>query len=152
MDALLYSDRPSARACLPGGVTVARQYDALTVLSGEAGLETVPLNCPGVTELPGFRVHCQAAEAVINTPDTFTVVPRGEILLRSRRTGDCIRLAGGSRSLKKLFIDRKIPADQRKKIPVVCDDQGILGVYQIGTNLDRAAENLPAVTIRFEIL
>ena len=152
VDALLYSDRPSARASLPGGVTVARQYDALTVLSGEAGLETVPLNCPGVTELPGFRVHCQAAEAVINTPDTFTVVPRGEILLRSRRSGDCIRLAGGSRSLKKLFIDRKIPADQRKKIPVVCDDQGILGVYQIGTNLDRAAENLPAVTIRFEIL
>ena len=152
VEALLYSHKPSAKASLPGGVTVARQYDRLTVLSGEAGLETLPLNCPGVTRIPGFLVHCRVAEAIVNTPDTFTVVPRGNILIRSRQAGDSIRLSGGSKSLKKLFIDRKIPADRRDKLPVVCDDGGILGVYQIGTNLDRAADALPAVIIRFEIL
>ena len=53
------------------------------------------------------------------------------------------------KSLKKLFIDRKIPAAQRQQIPVVCDDTGVLGVYTIGSNWDRTAgENL--VTIRFE--
>ena len=76
--------------------------------------------------------------------------PEGEIRLRPRQTGDSIRLSGGSRSLKKLFIDRKIPAAHRRLIPVVCDEQGILGVYSIGVNLDRIAEGMPAVTIRFE--
>ena len=151
VEALLYSDKPSARASLPGGVTVARQYDALTVLTQGVQLERTLLNCPGVTQIPGLRITCQAADTLVNTPDTFTVVPQGEVFLRSRRSGDRIRLSGGSKSLKKLFIDRKIPADRRDKIPVVCDERGILGVYQIGTNLDRASENLPAVTIRFEI-
>ena len=59
-------------------------------------------------------------------------------------------LSGGTKSLKKLYIDRKIPAAQRLQIPVVADEKGILGVYTIGSNLDRAAEKLPAVTIRFE--
>jgi len=152
VEQLLFSEKPSARTNLPGGITVARQYDRLTVLGKEAGLETVTLTCPGVTEVSGFRISCQQADKIINTPDAFTVHPQGEILLRSRRAGDSIRLSGGSKSLKKLFIDRKIPADRRDKLPVVCDEQGILGVYHIGTNLDRAAGTLPAVTIRFEII
>ena len=93
---------------------------------------------------------CTPAEEVIQTPDAFTVQTKGEILLRSRQSGDSIRLQGGSKLLKKLFIDRKIPAFQRKNIPVVCDEQGILGVYSIGVNRERAAEKLPAVTIRFK--
>ena len=152
VEQLLFSEKPSARANLPGGITVARQYDRLTVLRKEEALETVTLTCPGITEISGFRVHCQFSNEFINTPDAFTVYPRGEIHFRPRKSGDNIRLSGGSKSLKKLFIDRKIPADQRDKIPVVCDEQGILGVYSIGTNLDRTPGNDPAVTIRFEIL
>jgi tRNA(Ile)-lysidine synthetase-like protein len=78
-----------------------------------------------------------------------TVQPQGRIVLRPRQSGDSIRLSGGTKSLKKLFIDRKIPAHQRQQIPVVCDDQGVLGVCGIGVHLDRAAEKLPAVTIQF---
>ena len=33
---------------------------------------------------------------------------------------------------------------------MLCDEIGILGVYSIGVNLDRAADSLPAVTVRFE--
>ena len=58
-------------------------------------------------------------------------------------------MCGGSKSLKKLFIDRKIPAARRQHIPVACDDAGILGVYTIGANLDRTSGEKP-VTIRFE--
>ena len=99
-----------------------------------------------------YRVICEPSVEIRNTPDTITVCPSGEMLLRSRKSGDALRLPGGSRSLKKLLIDRKVPASQREKIPVLCDDLGILGVYSIGVNLDRAAESLPAVTVRFEKL
>ena len=147
---LVFSDKPSARASFPGGVTITRQYDALTVLeTGEHWEETV-LPCPGQVSFGDYLVTCAPAEENINTPDTFTVVSRGELHLRPRRAGDAIRLPGGTKSLKKLFIDRKIPAALRERIPVLCDEEGILGVYSIGVNLDRSAGEGSAVTVRFE--
>lgn len=151
LEALVFSDNPSARAAFPGGVTIARCYEHLTVAGEQEGFPEVCLSCPGQVRLQGLRVTCEPASALCNTSDTFTVIPQGELRLRPRQSGDSIRLSGGSKSLKKLFIDRKIPAVQRSRIPVVCDDGGILGVYSIGANLDRAADSLPAVTIRFEI-
>ena len=38
----------------------------------------------------------------------------------------------------------------REQIPVLCDEQGVLGVYSIGVHADRAAGELPAVTVRFD--
>ena len=147
---LVYADNPSAWASFPGGVTIARQYDRLVVRRQEAPPETVELPCPGTAEFGDYRVWCEPAEAIRNTVDTFTVVPQGKLMLRSRRGGDTIRLSGGTKSLKKRMIDQKIPAADRSRVPVLCDDTGILGVAGIGAHLDRAAEKLPAVTIRFE--
>ena len=148
-ESLVFSDRPSARASFPGGITLARNYDRLEVLNGERELEEVILPCPGEVLLPGLRVSCVPAEESINTPDAFTVSAVGTIRVRCRKSGDSIRMSGGSKSLKKLFIDRKIPAARRQQIPVVCDDAGILGVYTIGANWDRTGGENP-VTIRFE--
>jgi hypothetical protein len=82
---LVFSPKPSARAEFPGGVTIARNYGALTVVQGASALETVRLTCPGEVELPeaGLRVTCAPADTVINTPDCFTVQIEGEIFLRS---------------------------------------------------------------------
>ena len=148
-EALVFSEKPSARASLPGGVTIAREYDRLVCLPEMEMLVERVLPCPGELLLPGLRITCEPAREAINTPDAFTVCPVGEIRIRSRKSGDSMRISGGSKSLKKLFIDRKIPASQRPRIPVVCDDAGILGVYTIGSNWDRTAGET-AVTIRFE--
>ena len=149
-EALVFSEKPSARASFPGGVILTRRYDRLEVLTEEAVLECVELPCPGQAELPGYRVYCTNAEEILNTPDTFTVAAQGKITLGQRRPGDSIRLSGGTKSLKKLFIDRKIPAAERPHIPVLRDERGVLGVYGIGVHLDRAARQLPAVMIRVE--
>ena len=148
-EALVFSDRPSAKASFPGGVTVTRCYDRLEVIRETTALEKTELS--ETLELPqlGLQVTAAPAEAILNTSDTFTVVPQGTIFLRPRQSGDQLRLPGGTKSLKKILIDRKIPASQRDRIPVIADDGGILGVYGIGPNLDRAAQDLPAVTIRF---
>ena len=73
-------------------------------------------------------------------------------MLRSRCAGDTIRLNAGTRTLKKLFVDRKIPAAMREGIPMLADEKGILGIYGIGANVDRLADTLPAMQIRFELL
>ena len=147
---LLFSDKPSARAALPGGVTIARQYDRLTALREEPALKPTELKVPGETVTGSFRILCSPAKEILNTADTFTVWPEGTLTVRSRQSGDRIRLPGGTKSLKKLFIDRKIPATERDGIPVLCDERGILGVYGIGVHGDRMVKTLPAITIHIE--
>ena len=151
VEALLFSERPSAKASLPGGVTVSRCYDRMEVLSKEEIPGEVELPCPGEVDFGVYRIRCHPAEAAENSPDTFTVASQGSLTVRTRNAGDAIRLSGGTKSLKKLFIDWKIPAAQRKVLPVVCDDQGILGVYGIGVNLDRAGDPSREAAIRVEI-
>ena len=149
VEKLVFSSNPSAKADLPGDVTVIREYETLRILPKVAVPESVILPREGVVELQeqNLRVYCSAAEETVNSPDVFTVQPQGEMVLRCRQSGDEIRVSGGRKSLKKLFIDRKIPAFRRLEIPVIADDGGVLGVYGIGANLDRLG---PGVQIRFE--
>ena len=149
-EALVYPERPSAGAHFPGGVTVSRCYDELAAQAEEKPLDTMMLTCPGTVQLPGLCIVCSAAEEIINTANVFTVSCSGSITVRCRRPNDELRLSGGTKRLKKLFIDRKIPAAQRLRIPVLADDKGVLAVYGIGVNLDRAAKALPAWQIRIE--
>lgn len=128
---------------------IRREYNRLTAQMPQPLLQEIRLTCPGKVNLPGLQIRCEPAQALVNTATSFTVCPKGALYLRSRRTGDTIRLPGGSKSLKKLMIDRKIPAADRDSIPVLCDDGGILGVWSIGANQDRVAKQLPGVTISF---
>ncbi len=70
----------------------------------------------------------------------------GNIFVRPRNTGDIIRLkrAGNAeahrKTLKKLFIEYKIPRYKREAIPVIADSEGILAVYGIGQDVRAAAD------------
>lgn len=154
LESLVFSPKPSARANFPGGVTIGRNYGRLQVLEEDWHITLTVLPCPGSIELPqiGLRIVCQEATACTGNIDCFTIRPQGQMLLRARQSGDSMRLSGGTKPLKKLFIDRKIPHSQRERIPVISDETGVLGVYGFGPNLDRKANELPAVQIRFETL
>ena len=151
-ESLVFSPKPSAMAQFPGGVTVSRNYDCLTVRSEVPALETVSLPENGVVEIAGYRITVLPAQEIVNSQNVFTVCPVGKMVARSRCSGDAIKLSGGTKSVKKLFIDRKIPVTQRLQIPVIADDAGLLGVYGIGVHQTRAADALPAIQIRLEQL
>ncbi len=150
-ESLVFSEKPSASGHFPGGITICRNYDRLEAARGDGPILTRRLPM-GLTEIPelGLQILCTQAQTIENTKEVFTVHPRGEIMLRCRQAGDTIRLCGGTKQLKKIFIDKKIPAHQRLRIPVIADDQGILGVYEIGAHLDRLASSLPAVRIQIK--
>lgn len=61
---------------------------------------------------------------------------KGGIVIRSRRQGDKIKLAMGSKKVKDLFIDLKIPREERCKVPIITDSEGIIcvGDYKISEN------------------
>ena len=142
---LVCSDNPSAAGEFPGGVVIGREYGTLVKLEKGEKLGTYALNCPGETEIPelGIRVTCQSGEGI-------PVCVKGSLVLRSRQEGDTIRLSCGTRTLKKLFIDKKIPAMARDRIPVVADDAGVLLIPEL--NLHRSSEDAPNCRIRIETL
>lgn len=58
----------------------------------------------------------------------------GEPIIRKRKEGDKIRLAdrGVTKTLKKIFTEKKIPINERENLPVVADDEGVIWVYGVG--------------------
>lgn len=148
-ESLVFSKKPSASASFPNGITVRRNYGVLEkgVVSQEILEQTLP--CPGVVTFGDYTVIADFAKENSRSNDCLYVYPKGNMVVRSRHSGDTIRLTGGTKSLKKLFIDRKISATERMAIPVLVDDDGILAVWGIGKNLERTENNGSCVQIQF---
>ena len=148
VESLVYSKNPSAKAVFPGGVEIARNYDTLHVVQAQQSLAEQEIGCPEQIVLSDVKITCMSNESAEQTVSSFAFTPKGKLVLRSRKTGDTIRLYGGTKSLKKLYIDEKIPAGKRNMIPVLADDEGVLGVIGFGGNLDRIS---PDGTVRIQI-
>ncbi len=58
---------------------------------------------------------------------------KGRIFLRNRRGGDKIRLPGRglTKTVKKLF-NESVPLDEREKLMLLCDDEGVLFIEGFG--------------------
>ncbi|MGB9793129.1 MAG: tRNA lysidine(34) synthetase TilS [Thermacetogeniaceae bacterium] len=147
---LLSEGGVGAEVHLPCGVRVRKSYRDFAVFKGEMAPEKRPpverrIAVPGTTELPelGFTVFAQIVErdggGRLDLPD-FSGSPwvaffdydelRLPLFVRTRRPGDRIRPFGmeGSKKLKKLFGDLKIPLEERDRIPLVASDGEIYWV------------------------
>ena len=148
LEALVFSPKPSARVSFPNGVRVERCYGALQKAQDSPPLEPSLVHCPGETDTDEIKITCCPAQKGFKEMYRFTVRPQGQLWLRSRQTGDEITLSGGTKTLKKLWIDRKIPASRRNRIPVLADDAGVVAVWGIGPNRKRLTDT--GVEIRWE--
>ena len=131
---LAASPDPSGQVSLPYGVTARRLYKDLL-------LTTAPP--PSVVEERPLR------EGVNDAGDWLVTVtgPAQGLCLRTRRTGDEIRLPKQARkSLKKLLIEKKIPRCQRDALPVAADEDGLLAAALVGENTDHPRYGVTRVT------
>ena len=144
-EGLVFSDNPSARTAF-GNLTLMRCYDRLVMVpTAQEVLPQRPLPEEGTVFLPeiGLEIRTSPASVPETGPDCFTVAPKGPMVVRCRQTGDSLTLPGGTKTLKKRFIDRKIPQNQRLLVPVIADSQGILAVQGFGPDeTRRTGENL----------
>ena len=161
---LASSPSPSGSADIPG-MTVCREYGRLgfgaeTGVPAFGAVELVPGASLEIPEA-GFRVTCEAAELprIIHKSLTEFLFKTdgvcGTIVVRPRRTGDTLRPAGGghARTLKKIFIEKRIPKRRRGLVPVVADDAGVLAVCGIGQDARAEAKaGDAAVRVRFDKL
>ncbi len=72
---------------------------------------------------------------------------RGTLIARQRRAGDRIRLGGMSKSVKKLMCDKKIPLELRSRLPVICDEDGIIAIPLLATKDGATAKNNNNATV-----
>ncbi|MBR2387814.1 MAG: tRNA lysidine(34) synthetase TilS [Clostridia bacterium] len=56
----------------------------------------------------------------------------GTLILRQRLAGDKIFMGGMHKSVKKLMCDKKIPPDERDRIPLLCDSDGVVAIPYVG--------------------
>lgn len=150
--ALARGDDPSARLTLRGGVQVRRVYEDL-IFSWETPaprtFAPTPLNLEGETIVPGAGVRIVSSvgkmqEGNFQSDNTFWLnydIIGGPLVVRPRAAGDRIALPrrGGSKTLKKLFIEERVPRHLRETIPVLADGRGVAAVAGFGPDKARAA-------------
>lgn len=76
----------------------------------------------------------------------------GIVYARNRMAGDRVLLGGMHKSVKKLFGEKKIPLALRRRLPILCDDDGILAVPLLGIR-DGASpteDSASVVTLRID--
>lgn len=124
---------------LPFDLRVHKEYDYLTIAPKKAKVEVggYPFQ-KGKTYIEGFGTIRIVSSKVFNEnkPHSHTVdaskVPAGAIW-RYKQQGDTFAPfgGGGTKSLKEYFIDKKIPARIRERIPVLALGNQILIVADI---------------------
>lgn len=131
VDSLLLSRKPSGKVNLSCGITAMRQYERL-ILIGPDGIQPEPyeftLEGPCNYHIPGFGTVVVEVSA---PPSSWKNVPANVVYLdmdavpfpwqiRTFRAGDAFSPLGmgGTKKVKDLFIDRKIPLSIRRRIPL----------------------------------
>ena len=76
----------------------------------------------------------------------------GKLSVRNRRPGDKIRLNSMGKSIKKMMCDKKIDCKLRPRIPMICDDNGIVAVPFLGTRdgcgVNNASKNIISIELK----
>lgn len=140
---------------------------------GIVSKETKPKTSAGIEETPFSEGEIQISEEKtakievlsykafensykVNTyvlKDTFDFDKiQGKAVIRSRIEGDRADIHGGTKTLKKLFIEEKIPAEERNSIAVIADDEGVLWIEGLGSakraRTTKDTVNVAAIKIR----
>lgn len=127
-----------------GTLHLQKSYDLLSPASPPAPpLPDVPLTAGTSLCWGDYRLRVDFFPKSLEIQDSFNTFffasgkICGTLFLTPRREGDVIRLSHrqGTRKLRRLFIDAKIPAHQRNAIPVLRDEQGVLAVYGFGKDI-----------------
>ncbi|MCA0972699.1 tRNA lysidine(34) synthetase TilS [Halobacillus litoralis] len=129
---LLIESKPNAELHLPQGLTIVRAYDEVTFsfIKKEQPSINESLFIGETIDLPdGARLSAEWTENRVEGTYDFICDAHHvklPLVVRTRRNGDRIRLRGmkGSKKVKDIFIDQKIPAAKRDTWPLVTDSQG----------------------------
>jgi tRNA(Ile)-lysidine synthase len=142
----LFSKRPNNSVTLPYGVRVRRAYGdlAFSTATAAAAVSGVFAVGPGVNDLPQLGISVEIA-AVDRRPDGLggdrnTAVldadRTGYLSIRTFREGDRFVPLGMGQSvkLKDYFMSKKLPAERRRRLPLLMSGNDI--IWLVGERID----------------
>ncbi|WP_422485653.1 tRNA lysidine(34) synthetase TilS [Gudongella sp. DL1XJH-153] len=114
-------------------------YDDLIIRIGKAQSQKMDKTILEIGEnrLPGWKLIVSLQEAdLISDKGEFSNLHidrdkvQGNIFIRPREDGDRIKPLGmeGTKKVKDIFIDNKIPREERNNIPIIGDKKGIIWI------------------------
>lgn len=147
---LMPSDKRYKKLDLPKGLHAYRFADYILISQKEIKIEDVEYDYkinPG-TDQYIEEINKTLSTRLINQNDfdrnsfkngkqylDFDKI-KGHIRLRNRRQGDKIRLLGGTKKVKDLFIGLKVPREERSFVPLVVNNDTIVSIYGYRINVD----------------
>jgi len=151
---LIDEGQTGAELHLPGKVLARIGYTELELITGERAQHQprcdepwcYELSVPGATEIPEVGMLV-CAELLPDRPSDLGDVAGGHIVVdadivgsklyvRNRQRGDCMQPLGmgGHKKVQDLFVDEKVPQQQRDCIPLVVDNQGRI-IWAVGLRM-----------------
>ena len=131
---IVHHSQPSGQLNFPNGLHVFRSYHSLSFQfqPNEGESYHFKMTGPGMIVLPnGGEIRAEYIEREIPTTDSNTALfkvssMKWPIIIRSRKIGDRMSIKGmqGSKKLKSIFIDQKVPVQERNMWPVLTDKEG----------------------------
>ena len=148
MDALT---KPAGRRLsLPGGLIFTIEYNRYLIAKDPSALSPFPileqewpLNLPGETILPGWRIEASIIrrEQMAEKDNEFIAYfdldkTKDKLSVRTRKPGDRFQPLGMSqpKKLGEFMVDAKITRTWRQRVPLVCSPQQIIWV--VGWRID----------------
>jgi len=128
------SARPSGkRLALPGGREAVCCFGELRLGPRQRPRRPFDyaLSVPGQVELPGGSAICATpapGPEVASDTSAVIVAPEAPLSVRTRRPGDRVRTRGREVSLRSFLMARRVPADERRSLPLVASGRQVLWV------------------------
>lgn len=145
---VIKGNKPNISSHLKNGIWVHRAYERIE-FNRIPARQAVPffysLDIPGKVYIPEWNGTIQAR--ITHNPSTSKDHPSltavfdarnviGPVWIRSRQQGDRMQLRGlkGSKKVKDMFIDAKVPQERRGVLPIVVYEEEILWIPGIGVS------------------
>lgn len=121
------SRKANAYLYLPNLVKVVKCYDTLYIETAPKEIASYEIAFEDYAELPNGKHLERVAESDLND-NTICRLSRSDVVfplyIRTRKHGDKMALKGsGHKKIKDIFIDCKIPPEERELWPIVVDSQ-----------------------------
>ncbi|RFU62657.1 tRNA lysidine(34) synthetase TilS [Peribacillus glennii] len=165
--ALFFCPQPSAELHLPAGLYAEKSYQTgiFRFFQPERPEYSLHLQIPGDNILPnGYKIKAQYINGEI--PDSYGndsfIIPALTsdlpLIVRTRKDGDRISIKGlgGSKKLKDIFIDEKIPKSRRNDWPVVMNQRGEIlwlpGLKKSDQAVDKSRDGQSFIFLKYKKL
>lgn len=137
---------------LPGGARFTREFHRFRIeeKGGEAEEKPLTIQGPeegsGIVRVGGERFLAEWGESASSESGPAISLPLSDmafpLTLREWREGDRILLSYGTKKLKKLFAEARVPVSRRGQIPVLVDAENrVLWVVGLASAVQDEAEN-----------